>query len=499
MSANKIKTTQTLIVLSPALLVQMGRSIPLPFQIKATVDNSNQTLSIKGTEILRLLPQRRLVCKADYQGSVVIVKLFFHPSKAEQDYQNELQGYKRLIKSTVLTPAMLSNGAFSGEDSNQKGYFVSYEIIHNNVSLENLISTRPDSQSKDYIKELLEIVANMHNVRIQQIDLHLNNFLHDKEHNKIYTIDSGDVSDLSKDDNILSKQLHKNLADILSQLPIIYDQFIDEWVQVYQQSLQLDKSISNKKILRIMQQWRQWRIRKYLKKASRNCTDFRYKKNWTQLQVCHRDYSSGPWLSFYKQLDKRVESSPRLKDGNTATVALAECATQKVVIKRYNIKNLRHRLSRFWRPSRAWKTWQNAHQLHVLGIKTPEPIAVIEQRFGWFRGKAFYLSEYEPAQDALSKLSQLESLNKTILEDFEQLFTAMKYARLSHGDLKANNILLTRNGLSLIDLDAMSFHSNHQSFKKAFNRDLKRFMKNWKKDTKVYQQFEMLVSGLYAK
>ena len=214
------------------------------------------------------------------------------------------------------------------------------------------------------------------------------------------------------------------------------------------------------------------------------------------MRVYKRKYDNKQWQDFFNRLDELVEISPRLKDGNTATVALAQCGAQKVVIKRYNIKHFRHWLSRFWRPSRAWKSWKNAHHLAVLGIKTPKPIAVVEQRFGWLRSRAFYLSEYESAEDALAKYTQTDELSEQHVQDFKQFFTALVYGRISHGDLKANNILLTEEGLSLIDLDAMRFHGSSRSFKKALTRDLNRFLKNWSLKSNNYKTFSQIVKDL---
>ncbi len=500
MNENKINGRQ-LIVLDPSLLFQMGRTLPVPFQIKYT-EVLNCTKVLNCIKVLRLLPQRRIVCQAlmdasELQGNKsTIVKIFFHPDKAENDFNNEITGYELLKKTGILIPQRLSYGSFTNADKTHKAYCVLYEQIQTQTTLEDVISFKPDAKSEHYIKQLMTLVAAMHNSHVQQIDLHLNNFLVDQENEKIYTLDCGDVSELSSSVSKQLNQIHKNLADVLSQLPIIYDQFLETFLHAYQQQMAPGFTINQKQIEQHIQKWRHWRIRKYLQKAARNCSEFRYEKSWSLLKVVQRDYSSGPWLSFYRRLDELTESSERLKDGNTATVALAECAEQKVVIKRYNIKNFRHRLSRFWRPTRAWKTWQNAHQLHVLGIKTPKPIAVIEQRSGWFRGKAFYLSEYEPAPDALSVLSEQESVSKNTLQDFEQLFMAMILSRMSHGDLKANNILLTENGLTLIDLDAMQFHSNDRQFKKAFRRDLKRFIKNWPETSTVHRQFSELVTKI---
>ena len=82
-----------------------------------------------------------------------------------------------------------------------------------------------------------------------------------------------------------------------------------------------------------------------------------------------------------------------LKRGNSASVVRLSVDGRPVVVKRYNLKNFAHRLRRFWRPSRAWHSWRNAHRLTLWGVPTPPPVALLECRFGPLRGRAYYLSE----------------------------------------------------------------------------------------------------------
>ena len=81
-----------------------------------------------------------------------------------------------------------------------------------------------------------------------------------------------------------------------------------------------------------------------------------------------------------------------LKRGRTATLARVEVNGRQLVIKRYNIKGPVHALSRSWRPSRAWHSWLEGHRLNFLGIATPRPLALVEQRAGPLRGKARWVS-----------------------------------------------------------------------------------------------------------
>ncbi len=89
------------------------------------------------------------------------------------------------------------------------------------------------------------------------------------------------------------------------------------------------------------------------------------------------------------------------------TVARIECGQRTLVVKRYNIKTLIHWLKRFWRPSRAWHSWREGHRLSVLGIATPQPLAIIENRWCGLRGSALLISEYCGEQDIIHRLSEL--------------------------------------------------------------------------------------------
>jgi Ser/Thr protein kinase RdoA (MazF antagonist) len=51
--------------------------------------------------------------------------------------------------------------------------------------------------------------------------------------------------------------------------------------------------------------------------------------------------------------------------------------------------------------------------------------------------------------------------------------------RITHGDLKASNLLWDADRLVLIDLDAMCQHASPAGFARAWQRDRARFLRNW--------------------
>jgi hypothetical protein len=103
--------------------------------------------------------------------------------------------------------------------------------------------------------------------------------------------------------------------------------------------------------------------------------------------------------------DRAISSGEVFKDGGTTTVARIVVKGRALLIKRYNLKNLRHALGRLWRPSRAWHSWREAHRLQFFDIPTPRPLALIEERCGPLRRRAWLICEYCPGPNLLRHLS----------------------------------------------------------------------------------------------
>jgi tRNA A-37 threonylcarbamoyl transferase component Bud32 len=187
-------------------------------------------------------------------------------------------------------------------------------------------------------------------------------------------------------------------------------------------------------------------------------------------------------VGFLADPDVLIDSNRLLKSGNTATVGTVEIDSHRYVVKRYNIKNAWHALRRCLRPSRAWNSWRNAHRLAILGIPTPEPIALLEKRWGPFRSKAYFITEYVDGVN-IHQFFHSDRAKEVdwgdLVEQFGKLFQQLAAASVSHGDLKATNFIITDDKLVVADLDAMREHQFRWRFRKAFGRDLKRFIQNW--------------------
>ena len=150
-----------------------------------------------------------------------------------------------------------------------------------------------------------------------------------------------------------------------------------------------------------------------------------------------------------------------------------------LVVKRYNLKNIWHAFGRSWRPSRAWHSWREGHRLRFYGIATPEPLALVEERFGPLRRRAFLVNAFCPGRDLLEILSADAEPPAEIAAALLALFGTLHALRISHGDFKATNLLWHDGQVVLIDLDAMTQHRSSRTHAQAWRRDRARFLRNW--------------------
>ena len=233
-----------------------------------------------------------------------------------------------------------------------------------------------------------------------------------------------------------------------------------------------------------VQFFRDRRLRRFLKKVFRDCSAFKCQHSWRSYRVYDRTMDSAEMVEFLADPDASLQHADvqHLKQGNTCTLWTTRVDGRQLVVKRYNIKGIKHRVGRAFRKTRAAVSWMNAHRLWMYGILTARPVALLEERFGPLRGRAWYISEFVAGDDASSLCGQA-TLNKAgqvrAGQQLTNLLAQLALSSLSHGDMKATNFILSEGGAVVIDLDAMRKHDAAESFHRAQRRDLRRFMRNW--------------------
>jgi len=467
-------------------LAQAGRNPALPLSIELADAAGSAVLRLE--RLLRVLPGQRYVGLAEWRGRKVLAKLLVG-GKAARHFQRELQGARWLAEQGLSTPALLADGLREGE-----GGWLLFDYLDGAESLWDswrMVERQPllSEAQQAVLGAALGTIARLHRQGLWQADLHLDNLL--RHNGQLFVIDGGGVQVEVPGQPLSRDKVLANLGVFFAQLPAELTPFIEELLVQYL-LVNGEHALPLEALLEEVAKVRRWRLRDYLKKIARDCSLFSAKVGAFGLRIVRRDEESAlePLLD---RLDGLTEQGHIYKTGGAATVARVELAGRPLVVKRYNIKNFAHWLKRFWRPSRAWHSWVEGQRLQLLGIATPRPLAVLERRWCWLRGRAYLITEYCGGQDIIARFHGYlqQSPPESDLLALDRLFAALLRERISHGDLKGHNLLWIEEQddgrWSLIDLDAMQQHRSERSFARAYARDRARFLRNWPADSQLCQ------------
>ena len=463
-----------------AQLAQAGRAPTLPLRLEL----AGEVLELQ--RLLRVLPGQRYVALAQWRGRPVLAKLLVG-DKAERHFQRESQGAHLLAEQGLPTPALLAQGWQAGQ-----GGWLLFDYLEGAQSLWDAwqaVANRPllDAAQQAVLGEALSAIAQMHARGLWQADLHLDNLL--RHAGRVSIIDGGGVCVEGAGKPLSRARVLENLGMFFAQLPAEVQPFIEELL-VHYLLANGEHALPLEALLAEVAKVRRWRLRDYMRKIARDCSLFSAKIGAFGLRVIRRDCLDelAPLLN---QADALLAQGRALKLGGSATVAQVRQGERELVVKRYNVKNLGHWLKRFWRPSRAWHSWVEGNRLQLLGIATPQPLAVLERRWCWLRGRAYLITEYCGGQDIIARFQAFHdgSPPESDLLALDRLFAALLRERISHGDFKGHNLFWDERLAcwSLIDLDAMQQHRSARSFARAYARDRARFLRNWPADSALHQ------------
>lgn len=435
-------------------------------------------------DIVRRLPQRRVVMRCQWDGQQVFVKAFLGKS-AERYALRDMQGVERFQQAGILTPAFYQHE----KSLRYQASILVFEAVQQASNVTQFFSKADSAQRAAMLRQLSVTLGRQHRAGLLQNDMHPNNFLVRSLPNamQIYSLDGDGVRYINP---LGDQQALQNLATLLSKfdvlqvlevLPLCLQDYATErkW-PVFSQG-QVDDFI------RLMRRMRLKMLADYAdNKVFRRCSDVSVEKKWPfVMRLSNRQ----TWHSerLLQALPVAFDQANYLKQGNTCTVVRYAFADQSVVIKRYNLKNFWHALNRGLRRSRAAISWGNAHRLSILGIATGQAMALIEKRVLGWQMQAYFIAAYV---DGISLRDLSTKFNPEQVSQAAQaladLFYRMHLIGLSHGDCKADNFKFAQQHWYLLDLDSMQQHLSEKRALQAHIRDLKRLFANWKADDSLY-------------
>lgn len=466
-------------------LTRAGRTPALPLSLELADGAGPETLQVH--RLLRVIPGQRYVGLGEWRDRPVLAKLLVG-GKAARHFQRELAGARLLAEQQQTTPQFLGSGLQEGE-----GGWLLFEYLDGSQSLGDAwqaVAHEPplSNGQQAVLAEALGAIAGLHAKGLWQADLHLDNLL--RHQRQLFLIDGGAIRAENAGSPLTRNKVLENLGLFFAQLPATFEPFIEE-VLVHYLLANDEHALPLETLLESVHTQRRGRLREYLHKLGRDCTEFGVQRGPMGLQVVRREEAEA-LKALLADPDSAIEAGKALKLGGSSTVALVEVAGRPLVIKRYNIKGVGHWLKRFWRPSRAWHSWVEGHRLNFLGIATPKPLAMLERRWYGLRNRSYLVTEFMAGEDLLARWQPYLDQSPPVaeLQALERLMGALRHERISHGDLKGTNLIWDRNQWALIDLDAVRQHSGEGRFQAAFGKDRARLLRNWPENSSLHQQLE---------
>ena len=443
--------------------------------------------SIRCEQLLRSLPRKRLVYKGSWQKRSVIIKIFIDPKSSRRHWTREKDGVESLKSANIPTPELLFSGRLT--DNTLVLVFDFLPDAQTALVVWNKFSTL-ESKS-NFLNQLVSLLGVMHDKGLVQEDLHLENFLCSGK--QLYAIDGDTISTENNDAPLDLKSSSRNLALLFAQLPPSFDSLMVESTRHYAEQRDLSAEQLLARLTLDLPKIRRWRRHKYVKKSYRTCSEFIRTKRAGQVTISRRDTQGETLDHFLSDPDAFMQQGEILKSGNTSTVVRVQVDGYDWVVKRYNIKSPWHFLTRCFRPTRAWKSWGNAHRLKISGIATPKAVAMVEKRIGPLRSKGYYVCEFIaglPGEDFFQTDTVATSVKEQAAERFVLLFELFRKLNICHGDCKSTNFLLKDNEPWVLDLDAMHECLSRTAFERRFQVDRHRFLLNWQSQPELRRWFD---------
>lgn len=442
-------------------------------------------------KVVRLLPKKRMVLFGTWHGKPAVAKCFYAPRQAKRHLENDIAGIQSLQKNKIPTPEIL----YEGFTEDKRVYVLVFERILESKNLEEIWYERQNIEEvMPLLKAVIIEIATQHVLGLLQHDLHLKNFLLTER--TVYTLDGAQIEVFP---HLLTKQVSvSNLVLFLSQLGVDMEQHQEVLFKHYAEARgwSLKKDDFTDLFLQI-KKCNELRWKKYSQKIFRNSSNFARISNFYTYSMYDRNYE-GNGLQLLLAQPEMAFMPPALKilkAGNSATVVKIRLDGRDYVVKRYNMKNTWHRLRRLFRQTRAAASWRLANKLYLFGIRTAKPVAFIENRILGVRGVSYYVMEYvsgEHVGDYLSRNSMKIDKVTNMIRRVSALLRSVAKVEITHGDLKITNVLVNAEEQPvLIDLDGAAEHASLSGLRKAWQKELARFLQNFNANPVLRKKFEV--------
>jgi hypothetical protein len=458
-------------LLTADMLRAAGRRPPEPFRI-ALADGRQLTV----VRLLRVLPGKRLVGEGDLAGRRVLAKLFIGP-RGEAHCRRERRGIEALLAAGVPTPPLLATSAMVGGGHALLTSFL--DTAENLAAAWAPFAAAPvgDAAAVSLLAPALTLLGRLHAAGLAHDDLHFGNFLYDGD--GVLLVDGDAVRTISPGRPLSATAACANLAVFLAQLPLSWDVLPASLLDAYDEGDEgagrpaPDPARLRQRIAAV----RAWRLADFLRKTVRDCTLFAVEHTFTRFSavVRHEARNLAPLIAAPKAF---VDEACRLPATARCVVNVA-VAERVLTVTRYPVADFSHSLSRLGRSSDAWRGWREGHRLRFLGIATPAPLAMIEERVGPLRRRAWLINDHCAGTTLGDHLLADREPPLAVARALLALIDDLRRQRISHGRLSATSLLWSAGRLMLTDLETARQHRLPATHARAWRDDRARLLRDW--------------------
>lgn len=166
----------------------------------------------------------------------------------------------------------------------------------------------------------------------------------------------------------------------------------------------------------------------------------------------------------HRALEDFIPGGEMFIKGPRNTIKLFPLGQKQMNIKSFRVPNFVNKIAyRFFRKSKAQRSFEYAQTLIKRGIGTPYPIAYAEERLGLLFGKSFYISEHQESDLTYRTLVQEPDFpdSEKILRAFTRFTYSLHENHIEFLDHSPGNTLIKNKedgyDFFLVDLNRMNF------------------------------------------
>ncbi len=219
-------------------------------------------------------------------------------------------------------------------------------------------------------------------------------------------------------------------------------------------------------------------IRQYLKERRTGGRDVFIRSRGIKGLFDSRALSAGCIEEITKNVDDLIEDGVVLKDGGATKVSRVGIAGRSYVIKRYNWRGCITALRYMIKGSRARRVWLCGHMLESVGVHTPRPVCWLEKSRCGVVVNSYIINEYVEGVRLFHYLRDEKTRDSerfAILKKMLDVLLMMHSNRVTHGDLKLSNVLVSGGEIYLVDLDATARNRFWFVHRAMMRKEIQRF------------------------